>query len=57
MLSGGTLFEELGLLVFITSMLYFRKQLMIHNVNELVSVLENIRDNKFNKPIFLHCII
>ena len=27
-----------------------------HNLKDLISVLENIRDNKFNKPIFLHCI-
>jgi 1-deoxy-D-xylulose-5-phosphate synthase len=48
MLSGGTLFEELGF--------YYLGPIDGHNVNELVSVLENIRDNKFNKPIFLHCI-
>ena len=48
MLSGGTLFEELGF--------YYLGPIDGHNVNELVNVLENIRDNKFNKPIFLHCI-
>ncbi len=48
MLSGGTLFEELGF--------YYLGPIDGHNVNELVSVLKNIRDNKFNKPIFLHCI-
>ena len=48
MLSGGTLFEELGF--------YYLGPIDGHNVNELVSVLENIRDNKFDKPIFLHCI-
>jgi len=48
LLSGGTLFEELGF--------YYLGPIDGHNVNELVSVLENIRDNKFNKPIFLHCI-
>ena len=48
MLSGGTLFEELGF--------YYLGPIDGHNVNELVSVLENIRDNKFEKPIFLHCI-
>ncbi len=48
MLSGGTLFEELGF--------YYLGPIDGHNVNELVSVLENIRDNRFDKPIFLHCI-
>ncbi len=48
MLSGGTLFEELGF--------YYLGPIDGHNVTELVSVLENIRDNKINKPIFLHCI-
>ena len=48
MLSGGTLFEELGF--------YYLGPIDGHNVTELVNVLENIRDNKFNKPIFLHCI-
>ncbi len=48
MLSGGTLFEELGF--------YYLGPVDGHNVSELVSVLENIRDNKLDKPIFLHCI-
>ena len=48
MLSGGTLFEELGF--------YYLGPIDGHNVNELVSVLENIKNNKFDKPIFLHCI-
>ena len=29
---------------------------MNSNVKDLVSVLENIRDNRFDKPVFLHCI-
>ena len=48
MLSGGTLFEELGF--------YYLGPIDGHDVEELVSVLENIRDNKFDKPVFLHCI-
>ena len=48
MLSGGTLFEELGF--------YYLGPIDGHNINDLVPVLENIRDNKFDKPIFLHCI-
>ncbi len=48
MISGGTLFEELGF--------YYLGPIDGHNISDLVSVLENIRDNKFDKPIFLHCI-
>ena len=48
LLSGGTLFEELGF--------YYLGPINGHNINDLVSVLENVRDNKFDKPIFLHCI-
>ena len=48
LLSGGTLFEEMGF--------YYLGPIDGHNINDLVSVLENIRDNKFDKPIFLHCI-
>ena len=48
MISGGTLFEELGF--------YYLGPIDGHNINDLTNVLENIRDNKFDKPIFLHCI-
>ena len=47
-LSGGTLFEELGF--------YYLGPIDGHNVKDLVSVLENIRDNRIDKPVFLHCI-
>ena len=47
-ISGGTLFEELGF--------YYLGPIDGHNIKDLVSVLENIRDNKFDKPVFLHCI-
>ena len=47
-LSGGTLFEELGF--------YYLGPIDGHNVKDLVSVLENIRNNRFDKPVFLHCI-
>ena len=43
-LSGGTLFEELGF--------YYLGPIDGHNVKDLVSVLENIRDNRFDKPVF-----
>ena len=48
LLSGGTLFEELGF--------YYLGPIDGHNINDLVPILENVRDNKFDKPIFLHCI-
>ncbi len=48
LLSGGTLFEELGF--------YYLGPVDGHNINDLVPILENVRDNEFNKPIFLHCI-
>ena len=48
LLSGGTLFEELGF--------YYLGPIDGHNINDLVPILENVRDNEFNKPIFLHCI-
>tara|TARA_B100000575_G_scaffold190872_1_gene153971 strand:- start:12205 stop:14121 length:1917 start_codon:yes stop_codon:yes gene_type:complete len=47
-ISGGTLFEELGF--------YYLGPIDGHNIGDLTNVLENIRDNKFDKPIFLHCI-
>ncbi len=48
LISGGTLFEELGF--------YYLGPIDGHNINDMVSVLENIRDNKFDKPVFLHCV-
>tara|TARA_B100001287_G_C22672502_1_gene525965 strand:+ start:461 stop:2377 length:1917 start_codon:yes stop_codon:yes gene_type:complete len=48
LIAGGTLFEELGF--------YYLGPIDGHNIIELTSILENIRDNEFDKPIFLHCI-
>ena len=48
LLSGGTLFEELGF--------YYLGPIDGHNINDLVTVLKNVKNNKFDKPIFLHCI-
>ena len=48
LITGGTLFEELGF--------YYLGPIDGHNINDMVSILENIRDNKFDKPVFLHCI-
>jgi len=47
-ISGGTLFEELGF--------YYLGPIDGHNFNHLIPVLENIKNNKIDKPIFLHCI-
>ena len=47
-LAGGTLFEELGF--------YYLGPIDGHNISDLVSILENVRDNKLDKPIFLHCV-
>ncbi len=44
----GTLFEELGF--------YYVGPIDGHNFNHLLPVLENIRDNINNKPIFLHVV-
>jgi len=48
LVSGGTLFEEMGF--------YYLGPIDGHKLDSLVTVLENIRDNKIDKPIFLHCI-
>jgi 1-deoxy-D-xylulose-5-phosphate synthase len=47
-ISGGTLFEELGF--------YYLGPIDGHNFNHLIPVLENIKHNNIDKPIFLHCI-
>jgi 1-deoxy-D-xylulose-5-phosphate synthase len=46
MLSGGTLFEELGFL--------YIGPIDGHDLDQLVPVLENIRDDGFDRPILLH---
>ncbi len=48
LLSGGTLFEELGF--------YYLGPIDGHNLNDLIAVLTNVKDNKFDKPVFLHCV-
>ncbi len=47
-LSGGTLFEELGF--------YYLGPINGHDISDLIKVLKNIKNNKFSKPVFLHCI-
>ena len=48
LVSGGTLFEELGF--------YYLGPIDGHDMKTLVPVLENIKKSDVGKPIFLHCI-
>ena len=48
LVSGGTLFEELGF--------YYLGPIDGHDIRTLVPVLENIKTSSVGKPIFLHCI-
>lgn len=48
MVTGGTLFEELGF--------YYVGPVDGHTVEHLVSVLENIRDMEEDRPVFLHVV-
>jgi 1-deoxy-D-xylulose-5-phosphate synthase len=46
MVSGGTMFEELGF--------HYVGPINGHDLDDLVPVLENLRDNDFGKPVLLH---
>ena len=46
--SGGTLFEELGF--------FYLGPIDGHNFKHLIPILNNIKSNKINKPIFLHVL-
>jgi len=48
MISGGTLFEELGFL--------YVGPVDGHDFEHLLPVLENLRDNDFGKPVLLHLV-
>ena len=48
MISGGTLFEELGF--------HYVGPLDGHDLDHLLPVLENLRDNDFGKPVLLHLV-
>ena len=48
LVSGGTLFEELGF--------YYLGPIDGHDIKTLVPVLENIKNLSIEKPIFLHCV-
>ena len=47
-IGGGTLFEELGF--------YYIGPIDGHNLDELVPILKNLRDQDNNKPILLHIL-
>ncbi|THD70489.1 1-deoxy-D-xylulose-5-phosphate synthase [Phenylobacterium sp.] len=48
MLAGGTMFEELGFL--------YLGPIDGHNLDHLIPVLENIRDNGLDEPVLLHVV-
>ena len=48
MVTGGTLFEELGF--------YYMGPIDGHNMDHLVPVLENLRDSDVPGPVLLHCV-
>ncbi|MDC1053826.1 1-deoxy-D-xylulose-5-phosphate synthase [Alphaproteobacteria bacterium] len=48
LVSGGTLFEELGF--------YYLGPIDGHDMKTLVPVLDNIKKTDVGKPVFLHCI-
>ena len=48
MVTGGTLFEELGF--------YYVGPIDGHNLDHLLPVLKNLRDDKEGGPVLLHCV-
>ena len=48
MISGGTLFEELGF--------HYVGPIDGHDLERMLPVLENLRDNDFGKPVLLHLV-
>ncbi|MBC8339428.1 MAG: 1-deoxy-D-xylulose-5-phosphate synthase [Alphaproteobacteria bacterium] len=48
MMTGGTLFEELGF--------YYVGPVDGHNLDHLLPVLKNLRDDKKRGPVLLHCV-
>tara|TARA_Y100000031_G_scaffold153818_1_gene199951 strand:- start:1392 stop:3326 length:1935 start_codon:yes stop_codon:yes gene_type:complete len=48
MVTGGTLFEELGF--------YYVGPVDGHNLEHLLPVLKNLRDDKESGPVLLHCV-
>ncbi len=48
MVTGGTLFEELGF--------YYVGPIDGHNLDHLLPVLKNVRDAKIDRPVLIHCV-
>ena len=48
MVTGGTLFEELGF--------YYMGPIDGHNMDHLIPVLKNLRDSDIPGPVLLHCV-
>ena len=48
MLTGGTLFEELGF--------YYIGPIDGHNLDHLLPVLKNVRDTDYDGPVLIHCV-
>jgi len=48
MLTGGTLFEELGL--------FYVGPIDGHNLDHLLPVLKNVRDGAWDGPVLIHCV-
>ncbi len=48
MLTGGTLFEELGL--------FYIGPIDGHNLDHLLPVLKNVRDTDYDGPVLIHCV-
>ena len=46
--TGGTLFNELGF--------YYIGPIDGHDVNNLVTILENVKNSKYDGPILIHAI-
>ena len=46
--TGGTLFEELGM--------YYIGPVDGHNLDHLLPLLKNVRDEKFSKPVLIHVV-
>ncbi len=48
MLTGGTLFEELGF--------FYIGPIDGHNLEHLLPVLKNVRDTEYDGPVLIHCV-
>ena len=48
MLTGGTLFEEMGF--------YYIGPIDGHNLDHLLPILKNVRDTDYDGPVLIHCV-